>query len=1313
MCRRLLGFFGACVLILLQCASLLAQTNRGGISGTVKDTTGAVVPGVAVVVTNIGTNKALQLVTSSEGFYAATSLEPVEYRVEAQLPGFKKALVARVKVDTATTATVNLTLEPGGLQSEVTVSAVAPLINKGSGTTSQTITEREIVSVPLFNRSVLDLAATIPNVTGDPGSEDPTVTSGATVPGFNLSLNGGRPGSTMILADGVNNTGVGLARAIVSFSPETVQEFTVQTSAYSAEFGHTGGGIINATTKSGSNELSGSALWYRRDPHLNAAPYSLAATNRAPNNLQQDEVTFTLGGPIVLPGYNGRDRTFFFVAVEPRWRQDFVQATTLLPTDAMRNGDFSNLVRVSSGWAPADVVARFGLPAVGDPNIYQQFTLVGNQLKPIVLGSGQSYTQFPGNVIPRNMLDPTALKALQYMPHAGEYFLDSNGQLANYSLNRFVRENEVRYTARVDHALSSKDHLTLRYTRVPAVGQKGFGSDVNGNAADYSTSQQAMIGNTHTFSSTVLNDLRLNYTRGVFSNDYTPEFAIKNGRNLNTELGLPSLTIGGMPLFGFNSDSNSYNAFSAIGSAGSTNNFNVEERYNIADTFYWTRGNMSWKFGVDLTHELLNVIPFFGAAGGSYQFRVLQTSSNGSTSTGAGGNGFASYLLGVPNVVLIRTTLIPYYYRWNNGAAFVQNDWKVRPNLTLNLGLRYTLDLPRTEKNNLQGVFLPELAKSFPLPQPVTLAGGQVITSALVPPFAYSGRGGRSQYVFPINWLDFEPRFGFAWTPNRQETRLAFRGGYGLSHYSLTGNNRLPNPDFGATQNVTPTSGQMDPNFALRLSSNPPLITPLSPTQALNIPPDGLVYLPGINIPGFVVSKNTRIPYTQNWNLTVSYELTKDTLLEVAYVGSKGTNLFLPLENTNPRPFDYVQAVLGANLSTETSVPDPLGRTDVLGRTVNVARGSLASPFLGFNRLNIFYDAAGSSIRHAAYLSIIRRVSRGLTFTANYTYGKSIDNASDASPDKNVLTTGSTAGSVTFGAPLNADRAISAFDIKHNFNATVLYDLPFGRGREFGIDAWRPLQWLFGDWTVASRIQVRTGFPFLPTISDTNSLSADQTHTVRPDLVPGVPLRNPLWSRDCPLTNLCEPYINPAAFMRPLKGQLGDAPRTVDVRGPLQRYVDLSLQKNFPIGKSRRFVQLRVDMLNVFNAPVLALNPGNAGTDLMGAPSELTITAAEYDAWASANRKPLSTTPDGQALLAQVQQLVIGNRLPSGALPADFFHIRLPQGFATSNVNSFDITSLDGYKLYRSRQVYNQSFGSLFAVGNSSRYVQLGVKFSF
>jgi hypothetical protein len=1334
--------FQVLIFVLLSVAAICGQTNRGGINGTVTDASGALIAGATVTITNLGTNQSLTLSTSETGVYSASSLEPVVYRVIVEAPGFKKAIVERVKVDTASVATANVTLEPGTVQEQVSVTAETPLLNTESGTTGQTITERQIQDVPLFNRSVLDLAVTVPNVTGDVGSEDPAVTSGAPVPGFNLSVNGGRPGSTTILADGANNTGVGIARAVVSFTPETVQEFTVQTSAYSAEYGQTAGGVINVTTKSGTNELRGTALWYSRNPALNARVWT-NGSSRPPNNLRQNQLSFAVGGPVFLPKfgegkpalYNGKNKTFFFVAVEPRFRQDYLVVDTLLPTAAERAGDFSNLVRTTSGYLPTDVAARFNLTAVGPSTIYQQFTLVGNQLKPITLASGQTYQPFPGNKIPTAFLDPVAVKALQYMPQPGDYYLNGSGGVSNYALSRFVRQNETRYTARIDHNISEKDRVTLRYTLVPAIGVKGFGSDVNGSGATYSNSKQFLVDETHTFSSNIINDLRLDYTRGTFSDDFGPQFSIKDGQNLSAQLGLPSLTTGGMPLFLLNTDTNGYNAFANIGSGGSTNNYNTEERYDINDIVSYVHGNMTWKFGVNLDHALLNVIPFFGASGGRWDFRVIQTSSNRSSSTSSGGDPLASYLLGVPNQVLIRPVLIPYYYRWNSGAAFVQNDWKVRPNLTLNLGLRYSLQLPRTEKYNLQGVFLPDQTQTYTLSTPYVLPNGQTISSIQVPAFAYAGRGGRSKYLTPIDYTDFEPRFGFAYSPKQLfghnlQDNFVIRGGYGISHAPLTGNNRLPNPDFGATTNVNTTAtgstGALDPNYAVRLSSNVPVYSSLTPQQALNIPADGLIYLNSLAIPGFVVSNNTKTPYAQNWNLTLSYAVAKNTVLEVAYVGSKGTHLFLPLININPRDINTINAIeaAGGTVNSDSLINDPLGRRDLLGNLISVPVGSLASRFAGFNHLYSFYDTSGNSIRHAMYVSLNRRVGRGLSFTANYTYGKSIDDASDASPDKNVLTTGvANGGNVTFGAPRYTDRSLSAFDIKNSFAATYIYDLPLGRGRTFFDKAPKVVNWVIGNWTTTGIFRLQDGFPFLPTISDANRLSADLTHTIRPDIVPGVPLINPLYDPNCKASSLCEPYVNPAAFERPVKGQLGNAPRTLDIRGPIQRYFDASFQKSFALGEKRR-VQFRIDLLNAFNHPNFRIASGtlSSANDFMGLPIEYTsesgvpqpITTSEYNAWATFNGKPLANTSAGAAQLAQIRAMINAFRLPGAgaALPADFFHIQIPQGFATTNPNAFDITTLNGFKLYRLRQQFGSSFGQLRELG-LPRYIQFGIKIDF
>ncbi|MBS1812264.1 MAG: carboxypeptidase regulatory-like domain-containing protein [Acidobacteria bacterium] len=1340
-----------CIMAMLFITQAAAQTNRGGVSGTVTDATGAVIPGAKVTVTNLGTNQSQQLVTSADGTYSALSLEPVVYRITVEANGFKKAIVDKVKVDTSATATINVTLEAGAVENTITVTAEAALLNTESGTTSKTIGERQIQDVPLSNRSVLDLALTAPNVSGDAGSEDPDVTSGQPVPGFNLSLNGGRAGSTAILADGVNNTGVGVARAVVSFTPETVQEFTVQTSAYSAEYGRTGGGVISATTKSGTNQFNGVALFYHRNPATNAQKWT-TSTLRPPNNLRYSQGSFTIGGPVWLPkkvfgpmSYDGHDKTFFFFAYEPRWRRDFVVTDTLLPTAAMRAGDFSGLSRISNGWVPTADLAKFPqIPVTStETRIFQQFNVVNGKYVPIVLGTGQLFTQFSGNKIPANMMDPVAVRALDFLPRAGNYFINDAGLLSNFVVNRFVQQDETRYTLRLDHQLTQKDRLSFRFTKVPAVGVRGFGSDVNGNSAAWSNSKQSVITHTRIFTPTLINELRVNYTRGVFSEDFSPEYSIKTGKNLATELGLPSLTTGGMPLFNVSADGP--NAFASIGSSGSTNNFNVEERYNINDIVNWTHGSMSWKFGTDLNYELLNVTPFFGASGGRWDFRVLNTSNNRGTNAANGGITWASYLIGVPNAVQARPVLIPYYYRWKSSAFFVQDDWKVKPNLTLNMGLRYSLQLPRSEKYNRQGVFRPDLAQSVQLTdvQRRAIATGlgiattaaipaTVPTTVLIPPFAYSGRGGRSRYLLPIQYKDFEPRFGFAWSPTQfawmREHHFVIRGGYGLSHAPLNGQNRTPSPDFGTFSGLTTTangsSSSTDPTQPFRLSGVYPLYLNQTPEQVLAIPQDGLVYTNSLGIPGFALFGNQATPYTQNWNLSMSWEIAKNTVVEVAYVGNKGTHLFSQRININPRDLDFVEALEGSNLSADTTFNDPLGRRSLTGSVLTITRGNVGSKYFGFNNLSGLFDASVNSIRHAAYIDVRRRIRNGLSFTWNYTYGKSIDEASDSSPETRTLSTPTTTGShITFGAPRSLDRSISSFDIKHTMSSTVIFDLPFGRGRKLFSSANKAVDAAIGGWTLTSLFRLQGGFPFLPTLVDGNRLSSDITHTIRPDLVPGVPLKNPLWRRDCPVGTLCEPYINPAAFTRPAKGSLGTAPRTLDLRGPMQRFFDLSVQKDFKLsGDGKRKIQFRVDAINVLNSPIFRTVSGNGSTanDFMALPDETPLTAADYDAWARANGKPVSTgTTDPN--LVRVQNFIVNARLPvtpgttatTGALPLDYYAgIKLPQGFATRDANTFDITTLEGFKLYRLRRAYQTGFGNLREL-QLPRYLQFGLKIYF
>jgi hypothetical protein len=1336
-------------IVLFAALPLAAQTNRGSIAGTITDQSQSVVPNAKITVTDIGTNEARTTTSAGNGTYSVPDLEPVEYNIRVEAPGFKAEEIKNVKVDTAATSSVSITLQTGSVNTIVTVEANATMIDTQSGTASNTITERQIQDAPLLNRSVLDLALTLPNVSGDAGSEDPVITSVTPCPGCNLTLGGGRPMSTNILADGASNTGVSLARTIVSFTPETVQEFTVQTSAFSAEYGTTGGGIINVTTKSGTNALTGTALWYNRNPDLAAAPFTLASTNRPVPTLKYNQFSIAAGGPVYIPKiYNGKNKTFWFAAIEPQYRRDHLDQYGLLPTDGMRTGDFSNLVNTNSGWLPQSVVNQFAnvpgatnaIASAGANVIYNQYNVInGNQFQQAAIATGQTtYTPFPNNVIPQSMVDSTAIKAESYISHASSYYLNSNGLISNIYSPRLLSQNEKRYTVRIDHNINDKNRLYGRYTTTPVVKIQGTPVSPTNNGALYSWGTQALLADTHTFGPTLINELRLDYTRGRFSNTVDPQWDPKTGANLNTAFGLPSITTGGLPsfnsLFPGSSLGGGSSTATGFGGAGSTNVDDREERYGITDILYKTKGAMTLKFGVDLSRSLQNVTPLYGAFGGVYTFANTQTNST-DTSSGTGGSPFASFLLGVPSTsVTMRNVEVPYYYRWNSGAGFIQDDWKIRGNLTVNLGLRYSLQMPRTEKYNDQGVFRPDLAQTVQLPTPITLADGTVLKSTQIIPFAFSGIGGNSKYLTPPQYRDFEPRFGFAWQPKFLEAHhMVVRGGWGMSHAPISGFTQLPQPDFGATSTFSPTasataqSNTVYPSYMMRLGENPPLLTPVTPMQQIfglqGPPSNGLSFANSLYYQqafgGFAVAQNYHTPYVNNWNLATSWQATHTTTVEVAYQGSMGVHLFMGQEDINPKDSSNISAELGQNISTTATINDPLGRTNPLtGKVLTIQNGTLGSPFLGYSSLYQWYDASGNSIRHAGYVNVVHRAGRGLTFSANYTLGKTIDDASSAGGDKNVLTPigGQVQGQVVYGGTRAADRSVSTFDQRHVIHGNAIYDLPFGTGRQFANHLWKPLDYAVGGWTVTGLTRISSGFPYMVYLSDTNQLG-DQTHSARPDLLSGVPLVNPLFSINCPTGTGCQPYLNPEAFVRPPLGALGNAPRTIDsVRGPWQPSLDSSLQKNFRLHGEKYRVQLRVDALNLFNHPVFAVYPNNAGgADFMGAPSTATLTTAQYNTWATANNQPAYSATAGTAgntLYNNIINMVNAQKTASGALPANFYTVALAPNFWATSANSFDITTLNGYKQYQLRQAYGTNFGTLYN-SNTPRYIQLGIKIYF
>lgn len=1316
-----------------------AQSNRGGLSGVVTDKSGDLIPNAIVVITNIGTNKSIQLVTSTSGTYSTSLLDPVEYKITVTAPGFKKSVVDKVKVDTATVATVNVKLDVGGATEEVTVTGDSVLVTD-SGTPGQTITERQISEMPLNNRSVLDLMMYAANVSGEMGTEDPQLASGDTVipaPGYNVSINGGRMGTTLMLADGANNTGTGISRALVTFSPDTVQEFTVQTSNFSAEFGRTGGGVVSLTTKSGSNQYKGLAYWYHRNPTLNAAPWTTASVNRPISARRQHQFGLTFGGPVQLPkklfgplGYDGHDKTFFFTSIEPRYYYDGWQSNGLLPNEAMRSGDFSNIVRLTSNSAfvPKDVAEKFGLAYIG-LSIYNQFDVDGNLLK---RRATANFSLFPNNKIPSNMLDPISQDLLsKYVPKSGEYFM-ADGNIYNFVGERFIKNKEFRSTIRLDHQISGKNTLSGRYTQVPIRGDRGSrGFQVGQNevltsGTDYSWSRQTLLTNTHTFSPTLINELRLNYTYGRFSQTLPPAFDVKTGRNLSTEYGLPSVTIGGLPVF------DTGNGGVYLGYGVSTMNDNKEHNYEIANNLSLIKGNMSWKFGVNLMQQRLNVTPMYGSAGGIYNFNTLTTTNSNGGNDNNSGNQFASFLMGVPGSTTLRSVLMPYHYQWNSAAAYVQNDWKVRSNLTLNIGLRHNLFLPRTEGDDLQGSLSLDNVTEYTLSSPVTLKNGTVITKVKAPAYEFAGRGGRSRGLTPTQWKDFDPRFSFAWSPkifgfNKDRDNFVIRGGYGMSHIPLTGGGRAASPDYVAAASTygLVVAGATDtrlqnPAYVLKLSSNVPVLTGASPLEYLNIPVDGVITANslGWSNTGNVISSNFHTPYVQNWSFTLSHEFMRNSVLEVGYVGSKGTRLFSAPVNINQAPQSLLQAYKDKGLRYADDIPDKLGRTYRTGGTVWFSDMFEGAPYYGFENMFEIMNASSNSIRHATTVSLRRKHTRGLSYTVNYTFGKSIDDSSDSGSVRFLDLNVRSAGQQVYGAPRSIDRSVSGFDIKHVFSTSFLYDLPFGRGRSFLASAPAIVNSLVGGWSMSGLARVQGGLPMSVVLRDDNGFGFDgNARTIRPDIVPGVSLFNPNYDPKCPVGNTCEPYFNPAAFMRPVWGEYGNAPRTFDnARNPTQHFFDLSVSKTFALDKDKkRSVQFRVDAINVFNHPIFRSGRlEDAGEIFPIARDAATFTnAGEYNNWFNYDKtRPTRTVAEGK-----MATMLNSNRV-GASLRNDFWHFQVPQDFWSKDINSYDVTTLEGFRLYRLRQNYDGNrWGFLGSFpgrsGYSPRFIQFSLKINF
>lgn len=1266
-----------CLLTMVGAGTTAAQSNFGAIKGTVSDPSGAVIPGARVEIVDVGTNAKTVVTTREDGSYTAPALRPVFYDIAVEANGFQRSVLRGVKVDTAKLQTVDLTLRPGEVATSVDVSAEAPLLQTYTGAVTNTVDSRTIVEAPLNGRNTIELALMLPASAGNAGTEISETFTNDPTPGRELSINGGRMGSTQFLADGANVTSLALARMSISFSPDTIQEFSVQQANFSAQFSQAGGAIIQQTTKSGTNELRGSAYWFHRQKAFTANPFGTArqaALNydaRPP--LRRQQLGFTVGGPVEIPKlYKGRNRTFFFASYEPTRQLSSVQSATTLriPTEAEMNGDFSKSLvyfRSNTGVVTTQPTAllyrQFNrgsdgtLSLIPNPNFNPGQPVSINNARFMYGGAGTGIFELfnPNDPDParrgrvlvdgtgRSYVNPVSARILKELfpaPNITDPGEIANLLGANYIYFRRTQYADDRYSIKIDHRVGDHHQFSGRYTSQPQFGNR-FERDViqHGLISDANRSRQILGVWTWTPSSTnfggaQVNELRVNYVFGDFARNFPEPLLNEDFTNkyLNTGgagAGIVNLLGYGMPRFydgGALKAVNGSTSGGSIASAGFNSPQDVgknrEHSYSITDDYSWVRGAFSIKAGFSASHLQLNQanLGVGSLAGGRFSWDANYTAERNCSTNPVGGtfadcsgavlsgDKFASFLLGVPSWVQVQTEnlSIPYYYRWKNIGAYIQNDWRVSSRLTLNLGLRYQYQSPRWEKFNRQGqVNLDRMELN-----PFVLTPSGAVAGYTAPVFEYSGFNGRSRYTIPAQKDVFEPRFGFAWTPDfgwNANRRLVLRGGYGISHGTLMGNDREPFPNIGSqtftgyrsmsyvlgANDWQPPSNSATCGLArcneigvpMQFGFNNPVLA--ADPLMFNLPASGDIR-PGdrganstsrpagqqerqdvrYQSVGVLGNRNFRMPTVQNYSLLVQLEVMPQTVLTTGYQGARGTHL------------------LGAQVNINRIDPFS-GRVPIPG-------------FSGRNSSAIYLNdlTNSASTYHAWTTELERRFGGGLQFRFNYTWSRNID---DNSGGVKFPVPNNSFSNPSFSVPLTrtqnpydsrAERAPASTDTPHIFNMMAFYELPMGRGKPWlNQNGW--LTRLFGDWQISGLSRIRSGYPITVQLGQSNAMDTGVLGgSQRPDLVPGVPLVNPDWT---PQNAQFTPYVNPRAFAWPEPGQYGNAARNYTAaRLPWSQSFDLSVFKRVrPWKESRRFFEFRVEAFNVLNHRVFESNINN------------------------------------------------------------------------------------------------------------------------
>lgn len=1118
---------------MLTAAFAFAQ-DRGTIRGTITDPTGAAVPTANVTVRNVDTGLTQSIPTGADGLYTIPYLPAGNYSVTAEKAGFRKAEATAIRVNVATITTIDLALTVGSVDQTVEVSATSPLLEVQGSNLGKVVPTKAIRDLPLFIggglRSNLAFVILTPGVIGP--ANNPRI-GGGLLDGQSEQLDGAEANSERRNDPAMNGVSV-----------EGMEEFKVQSSGYSAEFGRTSNGVINWVTKSGTNTLHGSGFVFNRNEVFNARGFTFTPTKRP--IVRQWNPGGSLGGPIFIPKvFDGRNKAFFFFAYERASTRNG-QSTALVtaPVDEFRNGDMRRNVDSAGRTIP----------------LYDPFDADGN-----IIANAASRPRMQCNgvldVICPERFDATAKRLLALIPRP-----DDPTKIVNNYRSRSYSTSRTRLPSiKADYVFNDKHRASYLYSNffspaTPSINNfegvpgSGFPSEV--------TTIYHRYNDDYVFRPNLLNHLTIGYNhRHIIE---APDYVSKFPADLARAAYIPGTVAPLMP------GTSSVYSVAGIQFGNSVFTDSRQRTTNIKEQVSWLNGRHSMKFGFEYLRGIYRRLDFNGAFG-TVSYSAAGT---GNPNVANSGSDWASFLLGVASGGGFRypgdTAFQWPYYAW-----YAQDDFKVSKKLTINIGLRYELPIPKQERNLKNSNFCP----TCPNPAAGGLPGAMLL----------AGRDGAPERFGLTRKNAFGPRLGFAY---QLDSKTVIRSGSAIYFQPSREDGNADNGTQGFSGTFGAIANQLSNGISYRVPTGflpfSSQINALKPPvkDAATLSANLLNQAPFYYFPGA-----GRAPYFADWNFTVERSISANSLIRATYHGVVGVKLLSRQQSQNqldPKYWATYGTLLSSPVSSVLNNPTVIAAGFKLpypSFPTNLQLQQALRPFPQFSDINSNAGGQndGHSTFHALETSFEHRFNKGLFMLVSYSFAKLISgsNGEDANRTSD--------GAVQNQYNRRLDKAVANQDTPHNLRVSYVYELPFGKGRKWMTKAHPVAQGVLGGWKVSAIHTYVSGTPLVVNCSQ-NFFGAGSNArcSFAPSVADGtIPLVNPQWNSDKSVA-FSVPYLNKAAFVLPPNMVYGDTPRRMSyLRTPWTVNEDLAVLKDFKL--SEKFnLEVRASGSNAFNRALLA-----------------------------------------------------------------------------------------------------------------------------